>query len=153
LVDADLETVKHVREVQTGLHKVVVDLLARSLVHDDSKMEEPERSTFLEETPKLRNLTYGSAEYTSALGQMREALAHHYARHRHHPEHYPDGLSGMNLIDLIEMLIDWSAASKRHANGSLKRSIEQNQQRFGYSDEMKGLLTRTAEYLGILDAP
>jgi hypothetical protein len=59
---------------------------------------------------------------------------------------YPDDkhtLRGMNLIDLLEMLCDWKAAGERHANGDLLRSIEVNQKRFGYSDELKQILLNT----------
>lgn len=59
------------------------------------------------------------------------------------------GLHGMSLLDLTEMLVDWNAAAMRHDDGNLRRSIEINQKRFGYSDELKCILLNTAEELGI----
>lgn len=54
----------------------------------------------------------------------------------------------MNLIDLLEMLIDWKAAGMRHADGGdIVKSIRINQERFGYSDELANFLFNTAEYL------
>jgi len=53
------------------------------------------------------------------------------------------GLCGMSLLDLIEMLMDWWAASKRHNDGDIRRSIEVNQERFRYSDELKRILLNT----------
>jgi hypothetical protein len=44
------------------------------------------------------------------------------------------------------MLADWKAATLRHADGDLARSIEQNAERFGYDDKMKKLLYNTATY-------
>lgn len=85
-----------------------------------------------------------------AIIGMGEGLQHHYAVNRHHPEHHADGIHGMNLIDLVEMLADWKAATLRHADGDLARSIEQNRERFGYGDEIAGLLLRTAEDMGWL---
>jgi hypothetical protein len=38
----------------------------------------------------------------------------------------------MDLVQVIEMLADWKAATLRHADGSLTRSIIQNADRFGY---------------------
>jgi predicted acetyltransferase len=43
------------------------------------------------------------------------------------------------------MLCDWKAATLRHADGDLGRSIEQNAERFGYGGEMKRLLLNTAK--------
>jgi len=53
----------------------------------------------------------------------------------------------MNLIDIIEMLCDWKAATKRHNDGDIKKSIEINQKRFGYSDELKSILLNTLPLL------
>ena len=53
----------------------------------------------------------------------------------------------MNLVDLIEMICDWKAASERHADGDIYKSIEINQKRFGYSDELKQILKNTIEIL------
>lgn len=54
---------------------------------------------------------------------------------------------GMSLLDLLEMLIDWKAASERHKTGDIRRSIELNQVRFGYSDELKRILLNTVNEL------
>jgi hypothetical protein len=53
----------------------------------------------------------------------------------------------MNLIDLLEMLCDWKSSTMRHADGDVFKSIEINQKRFGYSDELKMFLINTAEWL------
>jgi hypothetical protein len=58
------------------------------------------------------------------------------------------GIRGMTLLDVIEMLADWKAATERHADGNLARSIEVNQKRFGCSDELRAILTNTATALG-----
>lgn len=60
------------------------------------------------------------------------------------------GVRGMSLLDLVEMLCDWIAATKRHADGDIRRSIEINQQRFGYSDEVKAILLNTLPALGLV---
>lgn len=49
----------------------------------------------------------------------------------------------MNLVDIIEMLCDWKAATLRHADGDIYKSIEINQKRFGYSDELKSIFINT----------
>jgi hypothetical protein len=63
-------------------------------------------------------------------------------------ERLPGDLSQMNLVDLIEMLCDWKAAGEQHKDGGdIFRSIEINQERFGYSDEVKSILLNTAKIL------
>ena len=81
------------------------------------------------------------------LAAMKPALDHHYAANSHHPEHYEKGILGMSLLDLIEMLCDWKAATHRHKDGDIRRSIEINQQRFGYSDSLKQIFLNTVSVL------
>lgn len=146
--DSRPDTLAHIQTVRRYLATVVKCLQNRAMDHDKSKLEDPEKATFDEFTPKLKGSTYGSEEYKGFLAAMGPALAHHYANNRHHPEHFPDGLRGMNLLDVIEMLCDWKAATERHADGNLAKSIELNQKRFGYSDETKTLLANTAKAMG-----
>jgi hypothetical protein len=53
----------------------------------------------------------------------------------------------MNLIDLVEMLCDWKAASERHNDGNIKKSIEINTARFGLSWQLAKILENTADLL------
>ena len=180
-MSAEAETLKHIRRVAGMLGELASDLICRADVHDKSKLESPEAEVFEEFTAKLKGTTYGSDEYKSLLASMKPALDHHYEHNTHHPEHYgylecngcfkhfdkdyenpcdacgygqfqfrPD-IGGMNLLDLIEMLADWKAATERHADGSLAASIELNQKRFGYTDELKRIIKNTANYMGWLD--
>ena len=136
-------TVTHIRRVQELLSSVVTNLEHRADVHDASKLQSPEVEAFEEYTAKLRGCTYGSEEYRGYLAAMKPALDHHYAKNSHHPEHWPDGIHGMSLLDLIEMLVDWKCAGERHADGCMFKSIDLNQKRFGYSDELKRFLLNT----------
>ena len=137
------ETFRHIEKVRNLLGSMVIQLLARAALHDQSKLEPPEVSMFTEFTPKLAKSTYGSPEYEGFRKAMGPALAHHYAKNRHHPEHFKDGIDDMNLVDLVEMLCDWSAAASRHENGDLKKSIEINQSRFNISPQLKCILLNT----------
>ena len=56
-------------------------------------------------------------------------------------------ISKMNLVDIIEMICDWKAATMRHADGDIKRSIEINKKRFGYGDELEAILLNTVGLL------
>lgn len=134
---------KHKQMVSGLVGDLVVQLLKRAHVHDDSKLENPEVDIFTEYTPKLATSTYGSDEYKQFLKEMKPALDHHYANNYHHPEYHTHGIKGMDLIDLTEMLCDWLAATMRHDNGDIYKSLEINQKRFGYSDELKQIFQNT----------
>jgi hypothetical protein len=143
VTDSRPDTYAHIQAVQGFLGRMVRRLTIRSEVHDRSKLATPEVEVFDEYTGRLAGTTYGSDEYRACLAAMKPALDHHYAANRHHPEHFPDGIRGMTLLDLVEMLCDWKAATMRHHDGDIRRSIEINQKRFGYSDELKQILLNT----------
>jgi Family of unknown function (DUF5662) len=145
--DSRPDTYEHIAMVRAGLLHMAWDLILRAHRHDQSKLEAPELAIFDEYTPKLRDSTYGSLEYKALLAGMGEALQHHYAANDHHPEHFENGIADMDLIQVTEMLVDWKAATLRHADGDLTRSIEQNAERFGYGPEIKRLLLNTASNL------
>jgi len=163
--DSRPDTLEHIGRVRLHLGCALTELRHRADTHDASKLEEPELSMFNEYTPKLRDIEYGSKEYEQCRVAMGEALEHHYAANSHHPEHYPNGIAGMSLIDLLEMLCDWKAASERPVkrpampaapgrapapeyDSSFYRSIALNQERFGYSDELRSILENTVTELG-----
>jgi len=139
-------TLEHKRIVVELMTSVVTELLQRALVHDNTKMEDPELSLFDEFTPKLANCTYGSDTYNSFLEGLKPALDHHYARYRHHPNHFKRGCKDMNLIDIMEMLVDWKAATLRHNDGNLLKSLEFNRTRFELEEvTLYDILCNTSE--------
>lgn len=146
--DSALDTLKHSRRVDALLLDVIRALQERVTRHDLSKMEPPEKEVFDRVTPRLMKSTYGSDEYKGFLADMGEGLAHHYANNRHHPEHFDAGIDGMTLVDLIEMLVDWKAATERHDDGSLARSIPIQAERFNIAPQLVEVLSRTAESFG-----
>ena len=141
--DSKPDTYAHTNKVHEFMNLMVIELMNRSLIHDASKLEEPELAVFDEFTPKLENSEYGSEEYQGFLKEMETALNHHYARNRHHPEHFADGINDMNLIDLVEMMCDWKAASLRHSDGNIRKSIETNVDRFNIDAQLKQILINT----------
>lgn len=116
------ETLKHIINVRNLLDKVITEIIKRSKEHDKSKMG--------------------------------PALRHHYWLNRHHPEYFRDKkvpgfleIECMNLVDLIEMLCDWKAATLRHDDGDILKSIEINQKRFGLTDQLVKILNNTVSVL------
>jgi len=146
--DSTHDTLVHINRVRELLGIVREDLSDRALVHDASKLQSPEKEAFDVLTPKLKGMTYGSAEYRACLRDLKPALDHHYAHNSHHPEFYEKGVDGMTLLDVVEMFCDWKAATERHADGSLERSIQQNKERFKMDPQLVSIFENTRKALG-----
>ena len=146
--DSTQDTMEHIGKVREHIAACIDSLWFRAKVHDASKLLPPEKEAFDEMTPILSGLTYGSDEYKAGIARLGPALEHHYFVYAHHPEHYPDGVNGMSLLDVLEMLCDWKAASERHNDGDIARSIEINRERFGMSDQLTNILRNTAIEMG-----
>lgn len=146
--DSKEDTLKHIGRVRELLDHCRSNLHKRMVYHDQSKLASPEKEIFDEMTPKLAGSTYGSDEYKEFLKQMKPALDSHYTYNSHHPEHYKDGINGMSLFDVLEMLMDWKAAGERHNNGSIERSLEVNEKRFKISPDLHRILRNTAVEMG-----
>lgn len=143
--ECQLDTIKHIENVRKFIKLITDKLTIRAINHDKPKLESPELEIFTEFTPKLAASTYGSPEYSEFLKEMHPALEHHYSNCRHHPEHFSKGINDMNLVDIVEMLCDWKAASMRHNDGNLLKSIEINASRFGCDDQLKQIFVNTAK--------
>jgi len=141
--DSTQDTLDHIAKVQWRLRQIRDDLSLRGDAHDQSKLQSPEKEVFDAVTPKLKGLTYGSDEYKAALVEMGAALTHHYANNSHHPEHFKNGINGMTLLDVIEMLCDWKAATERVAGGDFAKSLEINRTRFAISDQLASIFENT----------
>jgi len=141
------DTLAHIRLFQTYMRWAIDMLMNQMIWHDHSKLSPEAFDTFVEYGPKLRNCTYGSEEYKGFLAGMKKALDYHYEQEDHHPEHHEDGIRRMDLISILAMFLDWRSATERHHDGDIRRSIEHNQKRFGYSDDVKQILLNTCDLL------
>jgi len=145
--DSKVDTLLHIKRVNELLGESAIELLRRGAIHDNSKLESPEKEFFDEFTPKLKDSTYGSEEYKGFLSQLKIGLAHHYANNSHHPEFYKNGVNGFDLFDLIEMAMDWCAAVERHNDGDIFKSLEINTKRFELSNQIVCILHNTFKRL------
>lgn len=147
--DSRADTLAHINRVQTLIVDAIMNMSMRSAKHDLSKLEEPEKSTFDACTLKLKAMAYGSDEYKAALAELKPALDHHYAANSHHPEHYANGVDSMSLFDVLEMLLDWKAATERmQGGGDIRRSLEINRDRFKLSPQLEAILANTIREMG-----
>ncbi len=181
------------------------NILRRALVHDASKLEEPEKSAFDRlKALSLSGMAYGSDEYRACLRAEKPAIQHHYKANSHHPEFYPQGetgivgamlrstsnemeitakaatdepeaaqalmilvkfnrdtadqlessINGMSLFDVLEMLLDWKAATERMKDGGdIHASLVHNRERFKISPQLENILANTIRELGWAKTP
>ncbi len=147
-LDALRKTYEHIELVKKLLGSAQIELMRRQFTHDRSKLQSPEWEMFAEVTHRLAGMTYGSDEYKACLEEMKQGpLVHHYDHNRHHPEYFEDGIEGMNLFDILEMFIDWSAAVHRHDDGDIHKSIQINTERFGLSPQLVAILENTVYWI------
>lgn len=137
------ETLKHIQTVQDLLLKSCEKLFKRMREHDQSKLGDPELSTFVEFTPKLKDAKFGSDEYKQFLKDMAPALEHHYSHNSHHPQYYENGIEGMDLFDILEMLLDWKASTLRTKDGDIFKSLDIQKERFNISPQLYMILNNT----------
>ena len=149
LRDSTPDTLEHRQHVVNGIVDFCEDLMRRADVHDESKLHSPEKEKFdfVGTHKHLGKQKYGSPEYEQSLKYLGDALKHHYEENDHHPEHFKDGVSGMNLMQLCEMFFDWNAAAKRNKDGNIYESLKVNKERFGLSDQLYSILKNTADAL------
>ncbi|MBA3825026.1 MAG: hypothetical protein H0X24_14160 [Ktedonobacterales bacterium] len=137
--------IAHKRLVAAFMNGVIADLIWRSATHDDSKFDPAEFDAYADNLPNFDKATYGTEEYRAALARIKPAIAHHYQANRHHPEHFSDGINGMNLLDVLEMVCDWMAAAQCNPGGTL--NLEQQRERFGIDPQLFAIIQHTVEYL------
>lgn len=142
-------TAAHIARVRELLFEFTTAMNKRAADHDLSKFDPIEKGP-LDEMQRLIDAEgpapFGTDEYrhrTALLGPM---LAHHYANNSHHPEHYANGVAGMDLFDLVEMFFDWKAASERGQESSMNLSY--SIEKWSIDPMLAAILRNTAERLG-----
>ena len=65
----------------------------------------------------------------------------HYRHNRRHPEFHADGIAGIDLFDLTEMLCDWMAAALRNPADGVK--LAHNVALFGIDKQLATILANT----------
>ncbi len=136
---------KHIFHVRKNTRILIKEIQERAKIHDASKFEEPERSIYSEHYSELAKVVYGTPEYDNLLANVKPALETHYAKNRHHPQHWPNGIDDMDLVDILELLSDWVASTKKGKNGNIHKSIEINAVKYNISPQLAQILTNTVE--------
>lgn len=139
------DTVLHKKQVSDIGQLFIDQLKDRLLHHDDSKLKGDEQKLFEEILDKEDSVAYGTPAYLNLKEKLKPALILHYGANSHHPEHFIDGINGMNIIDLVEMFIDWCAATSRHKDDDIHKSIDYNAKRYDLPDALVNIFHNTAK--------
>jgi hypothetical protein len=145
IYDSRIETEEHRRAVAGYTFRLGHQISLRGISHDDSKITDPvEKEMFDRCIPALRDNEFGTEAYQNTLADMGEGLQLHYANNRHHPEHFKDGVDGMNLVDVVEMLCDWVASAERRG---AEVDFDYVANRFNLSPQLVSILKNTVREL------
>lgn len=141
--DSRPSTYEHVADVQALLLGISAELARRAMVHDASKLQSTERAAWDVMRPAVDAAEHDSPEYHALLAEMQPTLDHHFARNSHHPEHHAAGILGMDMLDLIEMVCDWIAASRRDGKALVPYIRGGASRRFEIPEALAELMVRS----------
>ena len=142
--DSRADSLRHIHHVRDNLDVFVAEMLRRGRAHDASKFSEAEKPALDEAFPLLKGVSYGSPAWDAVVDKLAPALEHHYRHNPHHPEHYGnEGVAGMDLFDIVEMVCDWMAAARRNPADGVK--VAYNVQKFGIEPQLAAIIVNTLE--------
>lgn len=139
--------INHKEKVKKLISNMSTLLWKRGDSHDDSKLEEPEFSGYAENFISEEKRDPESEEYQECREKLEETITIHHRKNRHHPEFFGNGIKGMTLIDICELLCDWVATTRIQDKGNLRITIERNREKYKFSKELEQILLNTLELL------
>lgn len=140
---------RHRDAVRLRIQRLIHELERRALEHDLTKLAPDEVLGFCEINRAARSHAYGSPEYDAALASAKGpdgCITLHFARNSHHPEYHGQDWE-MGWLDLIEMVLDWSAAAATYGKNTLRDGIEKNRVRFNFTPKQWWLIEQVIDWI------
>ena len=137
----------HISRVQENLSQIRAILEVRGIAHDRTKFLAIEFDAFVKAQPKFKEANYDSPEYQECVDMIRPSIDHHHANNRHHIAFYKKGFSDMNLLDILEMLADWEAASRRNLDLPFADSLPKAFEKYSIPSNVQRHIVATLKYL------
>lgn len=125
-----LTMLRHQAVVAAYMRRVAHALLEAADIHDLSKFAPDEFPGFVYFSSIARMHAFGSPAYNKAMSDNNGVIELHYSRNSHHPEHHERGVKDMGLVDLVEMVADWQAASDVYGKTPFEDGLEILRERF-----------------------
>lgn len=124
------------------LCNTILNISKRIIEHDNSKLcSKSEYDIYKNTVYKFQNLDFGTEEYNKVKEEVGKGFEIHYMNNMHHIEHFTNGIYGMNLYNILEMILDWcsSAVSRgfKFKLSSIYRRIESDNFSKGLCDIIK----------------
>jgi len=140
--------IAHRAHVAARLGQIIARLRERAELHDLTKIQPEEFDVFVETHEEFAKARFGTPEYAAVEEKGRKAVQHHYKHNPHHVKHHENGWEDMNLIDLLEMLADWKAASRRNPGKWWGERFSKALDRGHFPEPVRKLLRNTVLDLG-----
>ncbi len=135
--------VEHKKKVGRALRQLAGELEKRAEHHDDSKLMFPELLWLVEMDRDNEKIPYGTKEYLERRDKYKEFFNHHYQFNSHHPEHHQNGVKDMDLVDLVELVVDWCSYSKGLSVNEALDLVDKQAKRFDFGEEMSDVFKNT----------
>lgn len=152
----EADTRKHQQMVAERMIKAAKKLLDRAIKHDASKLEESERSAYIEPVYELNTVKvpYGSERYKELVAQMGDGWKHHEAVNDHHIGYFVpyasqtlnDPIRCLDMFVLIEMCCDWIAAASRRGNDP-GLAMEEMTKKYPMDEQLQQVIRNTLAML------
>ena len=142
-----MDYIQHTQWLMEGMSYVITNLLTRLLTHDRSKIGPDELDLYAKIVPGFKGLVYGTKEHEEHGKKLGPAWQAHCLDNRHHVEHFENGLHDMHLLDLIEMVCDWRAASLRSGKFDYETSVKQFANKNNVSHDLVTIIHNTCKML------
>ena len=142
------ETIRNHRNRVANYMACIAQMIKlRGEEHDVSKLSPVEFPVYSRAIGEFEKYSFGSDGYEKAKESIKQATDHHYKLNRHHIEYFSDGIDGMNLIDLIELLCDWKSATLNHPEnpGDMARSLQVATEKYKISPQLARVLYNTIQ--------
>lgn len=142
---------EHRDRVGRYLNQFAAQIMFRGDIHDNSKFGPNEFPIYASAIDEFEKHKFGSEGYLKAKESIAPAVKHHFQHNRHHPEHHKNGIDDMDLVDLLEMVCDWKAATLNHpdAPGNMAHSLEFAIKKYNISPQLAKILENTIKNNGL----
>lgn len=130
-------TLAHIELVKQNLLRMegyeglsLVELTERAIEHDQSKFSEEEREGYIWLTWMYQNRAVSQPNFIR--NRVEKSLQRHRQSNRHHPEAHSNP-NDMSLLDLVEMVCDWTAVAQQIGESSALAWARANIKRWPFS--------------------
>ena len=135
----------HKKKVKDRMLFLAKEIIKRAEEHDNSKLKAPEIN-WLIEMDKEPKVEYGTPEYFEKMKRWDKFFKHHYKNNSHHPDHYVQGVYGMTIVDLVEMMCDVVSYIEELHVCQTSKIIKEQKERFDIDEGIAQILINTLNY-------